>query len=287
MLKKHLINRAVFPIVVIILAIYMAFSCKTAKQYLTNKPLQTKMSLPSYTENTILAALDDTEDKFFIDLEHAYVYTVGSRISLYANEQYWAVVLEKSGFNTRTNQVEIELNYFGNCINLHQSKAVQLESNTILIPLVSAEEYEDIILDWHRYIKPDVEYVNIRGNTMKIEHDIEKYKEQRIIPPNKATIRFEDVIRYLFEQHKDSFYATDSDIQQCLPKELPKIFVINEWHYKPYNIYYGLLPSGDKPSSYETFQLIAKILTTKDTTLWKPVLKANNDWRNYPNAGNL
>jgi hypothetical protein len=31
--------------------------------------------------------------------------------------------------------------------------------------------------------------------------------------------------------------------------------------------------------------MIADILVSKDTTKWKPTLKPNNDWRNWPNAG--
>jgi hypothetical protein len=33
--------------------------------------------------------------------------------------------------------------------------------------------------------------------------------------------------------------------------------------------------------------MIADILVSKDTAKWKPALKPNNDWRNWPNAGHM
>jgi len=57
---------------------------------------------------------------------------------------------------------------------------------------------------------------------------------------------------------------------------------IDRWHHKTYSEF-----EGQKPSSYETFQLIADILVTKNVKVWKPTLKLNNDWRNWPEAGGL
>ena len=39
--------------------------------------------------------------------------------------------------------------------------------------------------------------------------------------------------------------------------------------------------------NYETFQQIAMVLNTKDTSIFKPTLKPNNDWLNWPNGGAL
>jgi hypothetical protein len=35
------------------------------------------------------------------------------------------------------------------------------------------------------------------------------------------------------------------------------------------------------PSKQETFNLIAKVLVTKDVTNWKPTLEPNNSWKNW------
>lgn len=44
---------------------------------------------------------------------------------------------------------------------------------------------------------------------------------------------------------------------------------------------------GNRPSSYETWQLIAKVIATGDTTLYKPTLKPNTHWTNWLNSGRM
>lgn len=43
----------------------------------------------------------------------------------------------------------------------------------------------------------------------------------------------------------------------------------------------------NRPSSYETWQLIAKVISTGDTTLYKPTLKPNTYWKNWPGSGSM
>lgn len=44
---------------------------------------------------------------------------------------------------------------------------------------------------------------------------------------------------------------------------------------------------SNRPGSYETWQLIAKVLATGDPTLYKPTLAPNSHWSNWPDAGYL
>jgi hypothetical protein len=44
---------------------------------------------------------------------------------------------------------------------------------------------------------------------------------------------------------------------------------------------------NNRPSSYETWQLIAKVLATGDTELYKPKLQPNSHWKNWPDAGTM
>ena len=43
----------------------------------------------------------------------------------------------------------------------------------------------------------------------------------------------------------------------------------------------------NRPSSYETWQLLAKVIVTGDTTLYKPTLEPNTHWKNWPDSGSL
>ncbi|MDO7847241.1 hypothetical protein Q5H92_12790 [Hymenobacter sp. M29] len=43
----------------------------------------------------------------------------------------------------------------------------------------------------------------------------------------------------------------------------------------------------DRPSSYETWQQLAKVLQTGDTSHYKPTLAPNTHWSNWPESGSL
>jgi hypothetical protein len=44
---------------------------------------------------------------------------------------------------------------------------------------------------------------------------------------------------------------------------------------------------NNRPSSYETWQQIAEVIITGDTSLYKPTLQANSHWKNWPNSGSM
>ena len=44
---------------------------------------------------------------------------------------------------------------------------------------------------------------------------------------------------------------------------------------------------NNRPSSYETWQIIAKVIATGDTSCYKPTLEANTHWKNWPESGSL
>ncbi|MBN8704212.1 MAG: hypothetical protein J0M08_14220 [Bacteroidetes bacterium] len=44
---------------------------------------------------------------------------------------------------------------------------------------------------------------------------------------------------------------------------------------------------NNRPSSYETWQLIAKVIATGDTLLYKPTLEPTSHWKYWPEAGTM
>lgn len=87
-------------------------------------------------------------------------------------------------------------------------------------------------------------------------------------------------IRYLNETDSLVISATEDEIKKHIPADLPKIMTINEFHFE------SVYDKDNPPSTQETYQLIAKVLVTKDTTFWKPTMKPNNHWSNWE-SGNL
>ncbi len=222
-------------------------------------------------EIEILSELDDSNpSKCFIDLEHIYYYTMGNRINLFADDSRWVIAFEKTFFNPRDNYVGVEVNYFGNCmIDLDINNGA--EFNTKWFPIVLPEDIDAV--------------VNDQAKNIKVRDQLVRFKDTLInVATKHDELDFPLFIRLLDEQVPEIFRATNEELYASIPSDLDKIFAIDHWHYKPY-FFYDSPVSGSKPSSYETFQLIAKILVEQDSTLWNPILEPNNNWRNYPLAG--
>ena len=83
---------------------------------------------------------------FFLDLEHGYCETAGSRIHLYADSTRWAIVFEKSGYETRGDDAEIELDYYGNCYTptVEKYEGRTTFSNMGIVSIISGDEYERV-----------------------------------------------------------------------------------------------------------------------------------------------
>lgn len=244
--------------------------------------------MSTYSRKDILNTLDDDEVyNFFLDLEHGCFYTAGSRINLYADKSRWAIVFEKSGFGNRSGRAEIELNYFGNCLLNLDRAGYENEyiCNSKYLTLITGEAFEKIE-DGFELVSKKATVVKVRNTELPIEQDIDKYKAigieiQDFDNPNNL-IDFQSLVRYLDEMNPESLRATNDELRISIPNDLPLLMKIDRWHHKSYSEY-----GGAKPSSYETFQLIADVLVTRDVNEWKPTLEPNNDWRNWPEAGGL
>jgi hypothetical protein len=269
-----------------------------ANLYLDQKPTQQLKitDMVAFTKQDILRDLDNAWQtspyKFFPDLEEGYFYTAGNRITLFADKKRWAIVFEKSGYANKGLASQIELTYFGNCLQNLKKAGLdgRYNCNATYYNLISHESFRKIA-DGFELIKPDAKTVLVRDTLVPIEHDYKKYIKKGINisdykNPNKL-IDFVALTRYLDETSGDLFRATDIELHTYLPNDIPKIIEIDQWHYKPYGPAYEDQGLSVKPSSYETFQMIAEVLVSGDKSKWKPTLSPNNNWRNYPEAGEL
>jgi hypothetical protein len=63
---------------------------------------------------------------------------------------------------------------------------------------------------------------------------------------------------------------------------------IDQRHHREYNNYSAdRAPNDHRPSSYETFPLIAEVLVSGDPIRYRPTLTPTNHWNNWPEAGTL
>lgn len=91
----------------------------------------------------------------------------------------------------------------------------------------------------------------------------------------KNLIGFEDFVRYLNETNPSIIAATEEEIHKHIPKDLPKLMTLNEFHFG------SAYDRSNPPSKQELYKLIARILLTRDTTNWKPTQQPNNHWTNW------
>lgn len=233
----------------------------------------------------------DIKYNFFLDLEHGFCETAGSRIHLYADTLNWAIVFEKSCYQIKGFDSVIELIYVGNCIEYSIDKQPHRNyiTNLVIVTLISSEEYERITnenggeMELYELISASAKKVNIHNKEILIEHDPFKYDSLGIElrdydNPNKL-IGFTDLLRYINETDPTIISATEDEIKKYFKRDIPKIMTINNFHFK------SIYDKSVVPSMQETYQLIAKILFSQDIAFWQPTLEANNHWSNWESGG--
>lgn len=235
---------------------------------------------------------EDITYNFFLDLEHGYCVTAGSSIHLYADATRWAIVFEKSGYQNRATAAEIELNYVGNCIDYLVEKYPERNyiTNTQRIVLIDPSEFERIEnkegkdLETFELVGRDIKTIKVRDREVVFDNNFRNYEtlgiKIRQRDNSQQLIGFGDLIRYWHASNPMSIAATEDDIRRCIPKEIPKLMTLDHFHFV------SVYDKSVVPSQQETYQLIAKVLTTRDTTHWKPQLPPNNHWSNWE-SGNL
>jgi hypothetical protein len=273
----------------------------------------------------ILSTLDncDETDSFnFINLGHPYVYLIDSRINVFRNNlDKWAIASEVLGYNTRgwDYAVTLEIRYFGNClINL------DVESDKILnyykVLPIDWDNFNETIEN--EALKPDANFWIVRGTEIPLLHNKQDYIDAGIelkeYEPNKIT--GEGVARLMVQKYRDLFRATNDELHKSIPNDLDKILVIDEWHHKEFHQSkspfekpemlrrfdltnpsikemvdqeleksrdWNLKQWDNRPSNYETWQQIAKVIVTGDTSYYKPTLEPNSHWKNWPEGGSM
>lgn len=230
---------------------------------------------------------EDIKYNFFLDLEHGYCETAGNRIHLYADSTRWIVVFEKSGYQNRGTSAEIELNYIGNCIDypIYKYPERNYITNSNNIILIDPTEFERIEnkdgeeMETFELIGQNIKEIKIRDNAVQFDNNHKNYEKLGIdirdYDNPKNLIGFGDFIRYLHETNPELISATEEEIRKHIPKDIPKLMTIDEFHFV------SAYDKTNPPSQQETYQMIAKILTTKKVTNWKPTQKPNNSWQNW------
>lgn len=287
------------------------------------------------TEQQILSKLDHF--RFgpycqFINLGNTYCYLIDSRLNIFKGEQdEWAIVAERLGYNPRADSIILEICYFGNCLqNLDHYNGSDI--NYYIVEPIEREHFYKTI-DGEN-LKPNAESWIVRGQNVQLSHDKNDYKASGIdlseYIPN--AIRIDEAARLTILTHNSLFRATDEELYRSIPNSLKKILVIDEWYHRDFEEIiqppltdetlmkaFDLNPllkeqtgmnenalkamfreqearneewnrqqvQNNSPSSYETWQLLAKVICTGDVSAYRPTIAANSHWRNWPESGSM
>jgi hypothetical protein len=234
----------------------------------------------NFTAVEILQQLDKcAEDFTFPMLDNGYVYPVDSRLTAYRDNSRWAVLIEVIGFNFRGgghNGITNSLHIYGNCLNFPPG----LDNGNFLFITANSDEGETFDEEYQDSLNPNVHSMLLRDRKISISHDPEFYTSRDITLEDDPRIKIWEFIRAINMDYKELFHATEEEIRQRLPQDLPAVIRLNEW-------YHNDLAAGEKPSENETFKMIASVLETGNKNLYKPGKTSNNHWSNWPDGGIL
>ena len=231
----------------------------------------------------------------FVDLTHPYVYTANSRLTLFADEQRWALVGEVSGYSPRAARFSLTMTWFGNCLRALErgGDRNQFTRNTEFLTLIEQVALGVMMAKFDAGATPLIA-VPVRDGTVYVPGTAAEL--QPLVPdiltrgyPKEP--RIQDLCRYIAYAYPDACRATEAEKRLHLPADLPYLMMVDEWHHRSFDYYANGLeprrPIGDAPSSYETYRLIADVLATRHPRRYRPTLRPNSHWTNWPAAGSL
>lgn len=237
------------------------------------------MSPVTFSESEILAQLDDCALKFdFPMLDNGYVYPADVRMHAYADQARWAIVIEHLGYHMRAgdhNGITNSISYYGNCLYRNPGSALEdFLMVTADAPGVATFEEE---VGW--YLRAPKGQIYVRSQLVDFDCTTEALAEIGVELTDTQPSGTE-LLRSLVPKYRELFLATETELRRQIPKDLPCILRLDEWHHPD-------LASDDLPSANETFQLIASVLCTGRISAYSPTFPPNTHWSNWPEGGTM
>lgn len=213
-----------------------------------------------YTREDILAQLDACAAQFvFPMLDNGYVFPVDSRLRAFRDSGRWALAIECLGYSPRAGRLQNCIHLFGNCLKRSPGTA----NEDFLCPVEGdIEDPEN-----PGCLRSDVDALLIRG------HEIP-------LPSTTEPRQLIDVFRDLVPDHRDLLLATEDEIRDRLPPDLPQVLQLETWNHPD-------LSGDEKPSQSECFLQLADLMASGDVSRYRPTRDPNTHWSNWPDGGAL
>ncbi|TVZ23802.1 hypothetical protein JM84_2756 [Dokdonia sp. Hel_I_63] len=233
-----------------------------------------------YSRKSILKQLDSCAQNFtFPMLDNGYIYPVTSRMTAYRDDERWALIIEVVGFNYRGgghDGINNCLHVFGNCIVTEPGT----DNSNFLNMTNDSEDFKTFDEEFEESLNPNAVTMVLRGQKVLINHSPEFYLNKGIELEDKSVIYIWEFLRGLVPKYDEVLLATDQELRERIPKNLPLVLALSEWNHPD-------CADSELPSENETFRQIAEVLETGNREFYKPTKDPNNHWKNWPEGGTL
>ena len=228
----------------------------------------------------ILYQLDtEAESYVFPMLDNGYYYHVDQKLTIFRDQERWAILLEVLAFNNHDssiNGITTIANVFGNCLT-------GWNDNDNFNYFASDNGVDTFLYDETNYVP----YLNDKTNSIKVRDTIipilfdkEHYLGKGINLEFENKVTPWEFLRGLIPEQSNLFWLTRQEISKKIPLDLPEFLMLSNWHHPD-------LALAEKPSNMETFQQLADVIVTGDKTLYNTSEINNTHWTNWPEGGAL
>ena len=235
---------------------------------------------PSYSAKDILAQLNQCAAEFtFPMLDNGYIYLTTTRLSTYRDRRRWAMIIEVVGFNYRGgghNGINNCLFVYGNCLNYPPGT----RNENFLRITSDSEQASTFDQEYWCYLNPEASHFFIRDQKLPIIQNLQYYRQKDIELSEAPKITAWEFLRGLLPDYRSSLLATEEEIRQRIPADLPLFIQLEEWGHPD-------IAGEEIPSESETFIQIAKALETGELNCYQPTKAPNTHWTNWPESGAL
>ncbi len=233
----------------------------------------------SYTKQDILTQLDQcTEAYMFPMFSNGFVYPIASRFTAYRDEKRWALIIEIVGFISLKGKghkgIRNGLYVYGNCLDVPPG----INNDNYISFTSDSEEGPAFEENYQEHLHEEVNTMLIRGHKVRLPKDPEFYEAKKMELDAPPKIMIWEFLRGIRSEVKHLYYATEEELRERIPKDLPRILLVDEWRHNN-------LDRGEYPSDIETFPMVADVLVAGDPALYKPTLRSNSYWMNWPEGG--
>lgn len=228
----------------------------------------------------ILHQLDQcNSESTFPMLDNGYVYPAGTKLTAYRDDKRWVLIIETIGFSYRGgghNGISNCLHIYGNCLNYQPG----MQNRNFIFLTDDSPDCKTFDSDEYFYLNPDCTSFLLRNEICPLIHDRDIYLSCNIILQDEGRINAFEFLRMLDRLHHGRLVATETEIRERIPNDIPRILELHEWYHPD-------VANGELPSQNETFKQIAEVLESGNPGFFRPSRNANTHWINWPEGGTL